>query len=132
MNKKKASRAIARFVSLHPYNLAQKTEVMIEYFRQIASYKIGGKAKAMVVTGSRLHAVRYYFEFKKYLKEKQYNDIKPLVAFSGKVEDTFQTTGKILKTARQVSLMSTATFPKSCPSRMLNWKSFTPTAVSFC
>jgi len=39
----------------------------------------------MVVTGSRLHAVRYYFEFKKYLKEKGYSHIKPLVAFSGKV-----------------------------------------------
>ena len=87
VNKKKASRAIARFVSLHPYNLAQKTEVMIEHFRQIASKQIGGKAKAMVVTGSRLHAVRYYFEFKKYLQEKRYYDIKPLVAFSGKVPD---------------------------------------------
>jgi len=87
VNKKKASRAIARFVSLHPYNLAQKTEVMIEHFRQITSKKIGGKAKAMVVTGSRLHAVRYYFEFKKYLKEKGYSHIKPLVAFSGKVQD---------------------------------------------
>lgn len=87
VNKKKASRAIARFVSLHPYNLAQKTEVMVEHFRQVASKKIGGQAKAMVVTGSRLHAVRYYFEFKKYLQEKRYHDIKPLVAFSGKVED---------------------------------------------
>lgn len=87
VNKKKAGRAIARFVSLHPYNLAQKTEVMIEHFRQVTAKKIGGKAKAMVVTGSRLHAVRYYFEFKKYLKEKGYGHIKPLVAFSGKVPD---------------------------------------------
>jgi type I restriction enzyme R subunit len=87
VNKKKASRAIARFMSLHPYNLSQKTEVMVEHFRQITAKRIGGKAKAMVVTGSRLHAVRYYFEFKKYLKEKGYNDIKPLVAFSGKVPD---------------------------------------------
>lgn len=87
VNKKKASWAIARFLSLHPYNLAQKTEVIVEHFRQITSKKIGGKAKAMVVTGSRLHAVRYYFEFKKYLKEKGYSHIKPLVAFSGKVPD---------------------------------------------
>ena len=87
VNKKKAARAIGRFVSLHPHNLAQKTEVMIEHFRQVTSKKIGGKAKAMVVTGSRLHAVRYFFEFKKYLKEKGYSDIKPLVAFSGKVQD---------------------------------------------
>jgi len=88
LNKKKASRAIARFVSLHPHNLAQKSEVMIEHFRQVTMKKIGGRAKAMVVTGSRLHALRYYFEFKKYIKENNYHDIRPLVAFSGKVIDT--------------------------------------------
>lgn len=87
VNKKRASRAIARFLSLHPYNLSQKTEVMIEHFRQIVASKIGGKAKAMVVTGSRLHAVRYYFEFRKYLQANGYDDIKTLVAFSGKISD---------------------------------------------
>lgn len=87
VNKKKASRAIARFLSLHPYNLAQKTEIIIEHFRQVVTQKIGGKAKAMVVTSSRLHAVRYYFEFQKYIKENHYTDIKALVAFSGKVKD---------------------------------------------
>jgi len=87
VNKKKASRAIARFLSLHPYNLSQKTEIIIEHFRQVVSQKIGGKAKAMVVASSRLHAVRYYFEFQKYIKENHYTDIKALVAFSGKVKD---------------------------------------------
>jgi type I restriction enzyme R subunit len=86
VHKKKASRAIARFLSLHPYNLSQKTEVMVEHFKQVVSAKIGGKAKAMVVTSSRLHAVRYYFEFKKYIEANKY-DIKTLVAFSGKVSD---------------------------------------------
>jgi type I restriction enzyme, R subunit len=85
VNKKKASRAIGRFMSLHPHNLAQKTEVMVEHFRQVVSKKIGGKAKAMVVTSSRLHAVRYKEEFDKYIKEKGYTDIKTIVAFSGKV-----------------------------------------------
>jgi len=88
LNKKKASSAIGRFVSLHPHNLAQKTEVIIEHFRQVTMKKIGGRAKAMVVTGSRLHALRYYFEFKKYIKENKYQDIRPLVAFSGKVIDS--------------------------------------------
>ena len=88
LNKKKASSAIGRFVSLHPHNLAQKTEVIIEHFRQVTMKKIGGRAKAMVVTGSRLHALRYYFEFKKYIKENKYEDIRPLVAFSGKVIDS--------------------------------------------
>lgn len=87
LNKKKASKAIGRFLSLHPHNLAQKTEVIIEHFRQVVSKQIGGKAKAMVVSGSRLHAVRYYFEFKRYIKEKGYHDVGVLVAFSGKVVD---------------------------------------------
>lgn len=87
LNKKKASQAIGRFVSLHPHELAQKTEVIIEHFRHIVSKKIGGKAKAMVVTSSRLHSKRYFVEFKHYIKIKGYNDIKVLVAFSGKVMD---------------------------------------------
>lgn len=84
VDKKKAKTAIARFVSLHPHNLAQKTEVIVEHFRQIVSKKINGRAKAMVVTSSRLHAVRYKLEFDKYIKEKGYNHI---VAFSGVVND---------------------------------------------
>ncbi len=89
INKKKAKRAIARFVALHPHNIAQKTEVMVEHFRQVTMRKIGGKAKAMVITPSRLHVVKYYQEFQKYLKEKKYHDIKALVAFSGTVKDEF-------------------------------------------
>lgn len=89
LNKKRARKAIARFVSLHPHNLAQKTEVMIEHFRQVTMKKIGGKAKAMVLTPSRLHVVKYYQEFQRYLKEKKYTDIKALVAFSGTVKDDF-------------------------------------------
>lgn len=85
LDKKKAARALARFVSFHPYNLAQKTEVMIEHFRAHTKHLIGGKAKAMVVTGSREHAVRYKQEFDKYIAEKGYSDIKTLVAFSGTV-----------------------------------------------
>jgi type I restriction enzyme R subunit len=89
LNKRKTSRAIARFLSLHPYNLAQKVEVIIEHFRQVTMPKIGGKAKAMVVTNSRLHAVRYKQEVDQYLKEQKYTHIRALVAFSGKVRDEF-------------------------------------------
>ena len=85
VNKKQAARAIGRFLSFHPHNLAQKTEVMVEHFQKIASKKIGGLAKAMVVTSSRLHAVRYKEEFDTYIKEQGYTDIKTIVAFSGKV-----------------------------------------------
>ena len=87
LDKKKANQAIARFLSLHPHNLAQKTEVIAEHFRNITMKKIGGKAKAMVVTSSRLHAYRYYQEFNRYLKEKAYTDIRVLVAFSGALKD---------------------------------------------
>ncbi|WP_293887921.1 MULTISPECIES: type I restriction endonuclease subunit R [unclassified Sphingobacterium] len=87
-NKSKACKAIGRYVFLHPHNLAQKTEIIIEHFREIVSKKIGGKAKAMLVCGSRLHAKRYFEEFEKYIEEKGYqNEIKVLVAFSGKVKD---------------------------------------------
>jgi type I restriction enzyme R subunit len=81
------ARAITRFESLHPHNLAQKTIVMVEQFRNACMSKISGKAKAMVVTSSRLHAVRYLFEFRKYIKAQGYDDLDVLVAFSGIVPD---------------------------------------------
>jgi type I restriction enzyme R subunit len=88
LNKRKAAKAIGKYVSLHPHNLAQKTEIIIEHFWNIVSKKIGGRAKAMVVCGSRLHAKRYYEEFNRYIKEKGYQaNIKILVAFSGSVID---------------------------------------------
>lgn len=87
LNKRKTVKAIGWFASLHPTNLAQKTEVMVEHFRQVTMKKIGGRAKAMVVTASRKHALKYYLEFKDYIKEKGYKEIKPLVAFSGSVVD---------------------------------------------
>lgn len=81
---KKAGAAIARFVSLHERNLAQKAEVIIEHFRRHVRHKIGGRAKAMVVTASRLHAVRYVHALRAYCRDKGY-DIGVLVAFSGTV-----------------------------------------------
>jgi len=93
LNKKKAQKAIGRFISLHPHSLAQKTEVMIEHFKNVTMKKIGGKAKAMVVTSSRKHALRYYLEFREYIKEKEYTNIKTLVAFSGKVVDDYYPEG---------------------------------------
>lgn len=86
VERKKAAQALARFLRLHPHNIAQKTEVMVEHFNTVTRHKIGGRAKAMVVTGSRLEAVRYKQSFDKYIKEKKY-PIKTLVAFSGIVKD---------------------------------------------
>ncbi|MEG6569263.1 type I restriction endonuclease subunit R [Thermoanaerobacterium thermosaccharolyticum] len=83
----KATKALTRYVSLHPHNIAQKTEIMVEHFRSVTRHKIGGRAKAMVVTSSRLHAVRYKHAFDEYIKKKGYRDMKTLVAFSGTVKD---------------------------------------------
>ncbi len=80
-------KAITRYESLHPHNIAQKTAIMIEHFREVTKKQIGGKAKAMVVTSSRLHAVRYLNEFKHYIKAHGYEDLDVLVAFSGEVID---------------------------------------------
>jgi len=85
--RREAAKALARFMSLHPHNIAQKVEVIVEHFRTSTKHKIGGRAKAMVVTGSRLHAVRYKLAFDKYVKEKGYTGIRSLVAFSGSVND---------------------------------------------
>ena len=86
VERKKAALALARFMRLHPHNVAQKTEVMVEHFQAVTRHKIGGRAKAMVVTGSRLEAVRYKQSFDRYIQKKGYA-IKSLVAFSGTVED---------------------------------------------
>jgi type I restriction enzyme R subunit len=64
--KKKAARALAKFMSLHPHNIEQKTEVIIEHFRRSVMHRLGGRGKAMVVTSSRLHAVRYKLAFERY------------------------------------------------------------------
>ena len=87
VEKKQAAKALARYMSLHPYNISQKTEVMVEHFRAHTKHKIGGRAKAMVVTSSRLHAVRYKQAFDTYLADHGYSDIRTLVAFSGEVID---------------------------------------------
>jgi type I restriction enzyme R subunit len=85
--KKKGARALAKYTSLHPYNIEQKTEVMVEHFRNSVKNRLNGRAKAMVVTSSRLHAVRYKLAFDQYIAENGYTDVRPLVAFSGTVRD---------------------------------------------
>ena len=66
--------------------IGSKTEVLVEHFYHFTRHRIGGKAKAMVVTGSRLEAVRYKQSFDRYIAAKGY-PIKTLVAFSGVVQN---------------------------------------------
>ncbi len=85
--KGKAASALARFVSLHETNLVQKAEIVVEHFRAHTRSRIGGRAKAMVVTRSRLHAVRHHAAISAYVEKKGYRDVRALVAFSGTVTD---------------------------------------------
>ena len=82
---KKARIKLARWVRLHPYNISQKVEVIVEHFRANIRNLLNGQAKAMVVTSSRQEAVRYQLAVRAYVKQMGYNDVHPLVAFSGSV-----------------------------------------------
>ena len=81
-----AMKRIMGWVKLHPYNIAQKVEIVVEHFRSYVSPLLAGKAKAMVVVGSRLEAVRWQIAIEKFIKDRGYA-IGTLVAFSGEVND---------------------------------------------
>lgn len=83
----RAAKVIRRFEELHPYNISQKAQIIVETFLSTTSKAIGGKGKMMVVTSSRLAAVRYYHEVKRYIEEKGYTNVDVLVAFSGSIKD---------------------------------------------
>ncbi len=87
MPAQKAAKKLCQYMRLHPHNVSQKTQIIIEHFKSCIMPLLGGRAKAMVVTDSRLQAVRYMLSFKKYISEHHYTDIHPLVAFSGTVID---------------------------------------------
>ncbi|RLJ77386.1 type I restriction endonuclease subunit R [Pedobacter alluvionis] len=82
---RQAQRKVARFASLHPTAIAQKVEVIVEHFKRHVLGELEGQAKAMVVTQSREHAIKYYFGIKKYITDQNYNNIKAIVAFSGEI-----------------------------------------------
>ena len=83
VDSKKARTTLAKWVRLHPYNISQKVEVIVEHFRENVRHLLDGQAKAMVVTSSRQEAVRYQLAMQQYIQDKGYQDVHPLVAFSG-------------------------------------------------
>lgn len=85
---RKAQRKVARFATLHPTAIAQKVEVVVEHFLRHVADELDGNAKAMVVTQSRLQALRYFQAIKKYIEDKKYQGVKPLIAFSGELDDS--------------------------------------------
>ncbi len=84
---KKAAKILTHYMELHPFNIEQVISVIIEHFRLKVMHELDGRAKAMVVTGSRLAAVQYKRASDCYIKEQVYTGICSLVAFSGTVED---------------------------------------------
>jgi type I restriction enzyme R subunit len=88
--KQAAAKALGQFLELHPVNIEQVVQVIVEHFRLKVMHELGGRAKAMVVTGSRLSAVKYKQAFDTYIRDKGYDGIRALVAFSGTVEDPDQ------------------------------------------
>ena len=80
---RKAQSRVARYASLHPTAIDQKVEVIVEHFRRHVAGKLDGQAKAMIVTQSREHALRYWQQLSRYIEDKGYSGLKALVAFSG-------------------------------------------------
>ncbi len=101
VERSEAMKGIMRWVRLHPYNISQKVQVVVEHFRENVAPMLNGKAKAMVVVASRVEAVRWQLAIEKYIKDQGYK-IGALVAFSGEVNDPqsgtepFSETSKIL------------------------------------
>ncbi|MBY0276656.1 putative DNA binding domain-containing protein [Candidatus Binatia bacterium] len=88
-DKKKAAYLLKSFVELHPHAIGEKVRICVEHFVAQGQGEVGGKAKAMIVTRSRLHAVRYKRALDGYLAERDY-PFRALVAFSGTVQDSGQ------------------------------------------
>ena len=86
LNGRSGQRRVARFATLHPTAIGQKVEVVIEHFRRHVMAELSGQARAMIVTGGREHALRFYFGVRDYLTANRYTDVKALVAFSGELE----------------------------------------------
>jgi type I restriction enzyme, R subunit len=87
VDKSQAVKELMQWVRLHEFNISQKVALIIEHYRENVAWRLGGKAKAMVVTGSRREAVRYKLAFDEYIKRTGRVDVQALVAFSGSVND---------------------------------------------
>jgi len=85
-DKSKAEHLLKSFVELHPHAIREKIAICVEHFAELVAQEVRGLAKAMIVTRSRLHAVRTKLALDRYLDEKGH-PWKALVAFSGTVKD---------------------------------------------
>ncbi|NOR70614.1 MAG: DEAD/DEAH box helicase, partial [Methylomarinum sp.] len=85
VDKKAARRSLAKWISLHPTNVSQKVDFIVNHFKDNVSHLLNGEAEAMIVTSSRASAVKYKLALDKYIKKNSIEGIQALVAFSGKI-----------------------------------------------
>ena len=102
VERSEALKGIMRWVRLHPYNIVQKVQVVVEHFRENVAVLLGGKAKAMVVVASRLEAVRWQLAIDKYIKSQGYK-FATLVAFSGEIRDPQSGPGPFTETSKTLN-----------------------------
>ncbi|WP_338856840.1 type I restriction endonuclease [Gordonia hongkongensis] len=103
VDKREAIKSVMNWVRLHPTNIAQKVQIIVEHFRTNVAWRLEGRAKAMVVTSSRLAAVRYKIAFDKYVAEHGYTDVAALVAFSGEITDDQNGLEKVTETSTVIN-----------------------------
>lgn len=108
VDKSEALKGIMRWVKLHPYNVSQKVQIVVEHFRENVSPLLNGEAKAMVVVGSRLEAVRWKLAIDKYIKSQQTTNqsgyqIGTIVAFSGEINDSESGPEPFTETSKQLN-----------------------------
>lgn len=96
VDEKTGKRSLAKWMSLHPTNVGQKVQLIVEHFRTNVAQLLHGQAKAMVVTSSRASAVSYARMLEKYCKEQGYTDLHAMVAFSGDVPNHDKQTGLLV------------------------------------
>jgi type I restriction enzyme R subunit len=102
VERKEAVKALMRWVRLHPYNISQKVRIVVEHYRANVQPLLDGRAKAMVVTGSRVEAVRWQIAMRSYIREQGY-DLGTLVAFSGEVDDAESGPDPFTETSRELN-----------------------------
>lgn len=102
VERSEAVKTLMRWVRLHPYNISQKVQIVVEHYRAMVQPLLAGRAKAMVVVGSRVEAVRWQLAIQKYIKSKGY-DLGTLVAFSGEVMDPESGTEPFSETSKALN-----------------------------
>lgn len=102
VERKEAMKTLMRWVRLHPYNISQKVQIVVEHYRANVQPLLDGKAKAMVVTASRVEAVRWHLAMQKYIRERGYA-LGALVAFSGEVNDAESGPDPFTETSKELN-----------------------------